>query len=406
MGFRGAGRLEPVASAAAPGRATFLELFFDLVYVFALTRISTRAFEDLTNPPGAEHGWAAVTGGGKTLLLLLALWAVWQGTAWTTSRYDPFRLSLQAVVLIALVCSMVMGVAVPRAFSQTGLMFAVAYVVAQVSRPLLLAVALGPHPYRRLKLRMTAVFAATGVLWIVGALLPTNAQVVLWTAALLIEYLEARCGWPVPGLGRSTVSKWEIAGEHLAERYQQFFLVALGETILVAGFAYTRGTDEPGQVWAITLAVATSIMLWRIYVQRAGQILGEAVMEARHPANIGRSAADTHLVMVVGLAATAIGYELIIEHPLGHPPASWLVMVLGGPALFLAGRARFEYEVFGRVSPSRWIAILVLAVAAVPLLFLPGLFASATGVLVLGGVAVADARRAHGAPPEAAATPF
>ncbi|WP_410813542.1 low temperature requirement protein A [Micromonospora sp. 067-2] len=406
MGSGASGRLQPLRADAAVHRATFLELFFDLVYVFALTRISTRAFEDLTHEPGRVHGWAAVTASGKTLLLLLALWALWQGTAWTTSRYDPHMAPLQTVVLTALVCSMVMGVAIPRAFSQTGLMFAVGYVVAQVSRPLVLSIALGAHPYRRLKVRMAVVFAVSGVFWIAGALLPTNAKVTLWAAALTIEYVAARCGWPVPGLGRSTVSKWEIAGEHLAERYQQFFLVALGETILVAGFAYSKGPYEWGHASAFALALATSIVLWRIYVQRAGQILGEAVMMARHPANIGRSAADTHLLMVVGLAATAVGYELLIDHPLERLPGSWLTMVVGGPALFLAGRARFEYEVFGRVSPSRWIAILVLAAAAVPLLFLPGLAASAVGVLVLIAVAVVDAWRARGAPPEAAATPF
>ncbi|MFE9191030.1 low temperature requirement protein A [Micromonospora sp. NPDC007208] len=406
MGSRAAGHLEPVPAAVTPGRATFLELFFDLVFVFALTRISARAFEDLTQDPGREHGWGTVTGGGKTLLLLLALWAVWQGTAWTTSRYDPYRVPLQTVVITALVCSMVMGVAVPRAFSATGLMFAVAYVIAQVTRPVILSIALGPHPYRRLKVRMAVVFAVTGVLWISGAMLTTNAQVVLWSAALLIEYLAGRYGWPVPGLGRSTVSKWEIAGEHLAERYQQFFLVALGETILVAGFAYSAGPYEAGHVWAFALALATSIMLWRIYVQRAGRILGEAVMKARHPATIGRSAADTHLLMVIGLAATAIGYELIINHPLERIPGPWLAMVLGGPALFLAGRARLEYEVFARVSPSRWIALTVLVASSVPLLFLPGVVSTAVGAVVLAAVAVADARRAHGAPPEAAAPPF
>ncbi|MGC4814582.1 low temperature requirement protein A [Micromonospora sp. DT228] len=404
MGSGAAGHLEP--AKRDPGRATFLELFFDLVYVFALTRISARAFEDLTDGPAREHVMAAITGSGKTLLLLLALWSVWQGTAWTTSRYDPYRVPLQTVVITALVCSMLLGVAIPRAFSETALMFAVAYVVAQVARPVILSLALGAHPYRRLKVRMAVVFSVSGVLWITGALLPTNMQVTLWTAALFLEYLAARCGWPVPGLGRSTISKWEIAGEHLAERYQQFFLVALGETILVAGFAYSEGPYESGHVWAFALALATSILLWRIYVQRAGRILGEAVVKARHPATIGRSAADTHLVMVVGLAATAIGYELIIQHPLEQIPGPWLAMALGGPALFLAGRARLEYEVFARVSPSRWIALLVLAASAVPLLFLPGVAASAVGVLVLAVVVVVDARRAHGAPPEAAAPPF
>jgi low temperature requirement protein LtrA len=389
-----------------PARATFLELFFDLVFVFALTRISARAFEDLAVEPGVGQGWSAVTAGGKTLLLLLALWAVWQGTAWTTSRYDPYRGWLQTVVIIALVASMMMGVAIPRAFSQTGLMFAGAYVVAQVSRPLILLIALGAHPYRRLKVRMLVTFASSGVLWIIGALLPTTPQAAFWALALLAEYVAARCGWPVPGLGRSTISNWDIAGEHLAERYQQFFLVALGETILVAGFAYSKAPYQAGHAVAFGLALATSIVLWRIYIQRAGQILGEAVAKARHPATIGRSAADTHLLMVIGLAAIAIAYELVIEHPLDRPKVSWLVVVVAGPALFLVGRSRFEYEVFGRVSRSRWIAILVLLVLAAPLLLLPAVAATATAALVLLAVAVADARRARGAPPEAPAPPF
>ncbi|MCZ7476298.1 low temperature requirement protein A [Micromonospora sp. WMMC273] len=399
---------EPAAlrsSGGGPDRATFLELFFDLVYVFALTRISARAFEDLVLE-GGQTGWSAVTGGGKTLLLLLALWAVWQGTAWTTSRYDPHHLWLQVIVITALISAMVMGVAIPRAFSHSGLMFATAYVVAQVSRPAILVLVLHKQQYRRLKLRMLITFCATGVLWLAGALLPGSARVVLWTTALLLEYLAARFGWPMPGLGRSTVSRWDIHGEHLAERYQQIFLVALGETILLAGLAFTRSSTSPGMVAAFAVALATSVLLWRIYVQRAGQILGEAVTRAAHPATIGRSAADTHLVMVIGVVATAIGYELVIEHPAGHNELPWLAMILGGPAVFLAGRARFEYEVFGRVSPSRLVGIAALLLPAPLLVRLAPLVAAILAALVLTAVAVADARRAWGRPPEEAATPF
>ncbi|MBU8855877.1 MULTISPECIES: low temperature requirement protein A [unclassified Micromonospora] len=399
---------EPAAlrsSGGGPDRATFLELFFDLVYVFALTRISARAFEDLA-VQGGQTGWAAVTGGGKTLLLLLALWAVWQGTAWTTSRYDPHHLWLQVIVVTALMSAMVMGVAVPRAFSHSGLVFAVAYVVAQVSRPAILVLVLHNQQYRRLKLRMLITFGATGVLWLAGALLPGGARMVLWTTALLLEYLAARFGWPVPGLGRSTVSRWDIHGEHLAERYQQIFLIALGETILLAGLSFTRAPTSRGMVAAFAVALATSVLLWRIYVQRAGQILGEAVTRAAHPATIGRSAADTHLVMVIGVVATAIGYELVIEHPLGHNELPWLAMILGGPAVFLAGRARFEYEVFGRVSPSRPVGIAALLLPVPLLLRLAPLVAAILAAVVLAAVAVADARRAWGRPPEQAATPF
>ncbi|MDI5940267.1 low temperature requirement protein A, partial [Micromonospora sp. DH15] len=144
----------------------------------------------------------------------------------------------------------------------------------------------------------------------------------------------------------------------------------------------------------------------RRYFQRAGQILPEAVAKATRPAVIGRSAADTHLVMVVGLSATAIGYELTIEHPLGHPAAAWIAMVVGGPVIFLAGRARFEYEVFGRVSRSRWIAALALLAAVPVLLHVATLVSAAAAALALLAVAVADARRAWGRPPEQPAPPF
>ncbi|WP_279433375.1 low temperature requirement protein A [Micromonospora sp. KC606] len=290
--------------------------------------------------------------------------------------------------------------AIPRAFTEAGMVFAVAYVTAQVSRPAILLLALGRHQFRRLKLRMLVTFSATGVLWITGALLPTGTRVGLWASALALEYLAARAGWPVPGLGGSTISRWDIAGEHLAERYQQFFLVALGETILVIGLAYSTGSYDPAPTAAFAVAVVTSVLLWRIYVQRAGLILAEAVTRSRRPA------ADTHLVMVVGLVATAIGYELTISHPLRHPETAWVAMIIGGPVVFLAGRARFEYEVFGRVPPSRWVAVGVLLVPVPWLVHAPPLISATLAAVVLGGVAVADARRSRGKPPEGAAPPM
>ncbi|TDC42324.1 low temperature requirement protein A [Micromonospora sp. KC213] len=387
-------------------RATFLELFFDLVYIFALTRISFRAFEDLALDPRGTDGWSPITGGGKTLLLLLALWAVWQGTAWTTSRYDPRHSWLQTIVFIALAASMVMGVAIPRALTTAGMAFAVAYVTAQVSRPAILLLALRRHPYRGLKLRMLITFSVTGVLWIAGALLPVGTRAALWALALALEYVAARLDWPVPGMGRSPVSRWEIAGEHLAERYQQFFLIALGETILITGLTYSTRSYDPAPTAAFAVAVVTSVLFWRIYTQRAGLILAEAVTRSRRPAATGRSASDTHLVMVVGLVATAIGYELTITYPLRHPEAAWIAMIIGGPVLFLAGRARFEYEVFGRVSPSRWVAVGVMLVPVPWLVHAPPLLSAALAALVLAGVAVVDARRARGKPPEQAAPPM
>ncbi|SCL19846.1 Low temperature requirement protein LtrA [Micromonospora pallida] len=399
-----ADRLEPAAHG--PRRASFLELFFDLVFVFAFTRISARAFEDLALEPGGSAGWHPVTGGGKTLLLVLALWSIWQGTTLTIGRYDPYHLWLQTIVITSLVAAMVMGVAIPKAYTSYGLMFAGAYVVAQLSRPLILFLALRRYHLRQLKVRVLVVYAVVAVPWLVGALLPVMPRVILWTLALAIECVAARTGWPVPGLGRSRLDRWQPAGEHLAERYQQFFLIAVGETILFSGLAYSARSFTPARTTAFGLALLTSILLWRIYFHRAGRILAEAVAMATQPAAIARSAADTHLVMVTGVVAAAIGYELAIEHPLDHPEASWIALILGGPLLFLAGRARFEYEVFGRVSPSRWIAMAALVAPVWVLLHHPLLYSAGTAAVVLLAVAVADARRAHHRPPEPAAPPF
>jgi low temperature requirement protein LtrA len=391
----------------SPQRATFLELFFDLVFVFALTRISARAYNNLGVEVGGAETWNALVGSGKTLLLLLALWFVWQGTSWTTSQYDPYHLWLQFVVINALVAGLVMGVAIPRAFSSTGLLFAVAYVVAQITRPLVLQFVLRHHPERSLKLRMLITYSISGTFWIAGALVDNSLRVVLWALALALEYVAARFGWPVPGMGRSTTSRWAVVGEHLAERYQQIFLVALGETILVIGLTYSDdGGFSPAATVAFALAVATSVLLWRIYIQRAGQILAEAVSVSARPAAIGRSAADSHMIMVIGVVATAIGYELVIGHPLGEVPSSWLAVVLGGPALFVVGRSRFEYEVFGRVSRSRIIAVVLLVLLFWPLRGRPPLLAAAAPVVILTAMAVADVRRAWGKPPEPPSPPY
>ena len=391
----------------ATRRASFLELFFDLVFVFALTRVVARAAEDLTGRADIHHVEAVFAGAAKTLFLLLALWSVWHGSAWTTSRYDPYQPVVQSTVLIALVASMVMGVAIPRAFSTNAVAFVAGYLIAQLSRSLLLAIALRGQEQQRLELRIFITYSATAILWAVGLIFAwSGARLLFWLPALAIEYLANRFGWPVPGLGRSAPHTWSIAGEHLAERYQQFFLVALGEAVLVTGLTYATGTRNPASTVAFAVTIAVSVLLWRIYFYRAGQIFAEAVRQSRHPAHIGSSAADSHLLITIGVITAAIGYELAIAHPTGHTPIAWLVVILGGPALYLVGRSRFEYEVFSRVSPSRLVAIGLLLALFPALLWAPPLAVLTAAALVLTGVALADARRARGKPPEPPAPPM
>ncbi|PGH46078.1 low temperature requirement protein A [Micromonospora sp. WMMA1996] len=394
---RGGALLRTMASSE---RATFLELFFDLVFVFALTRVSQRLITDLDG-----SGETMVAGVGRTLLLFLVLWHVWTITTWVTSRYEPERIVIQALVVGTAFGSLVLGVTLPRALEERALPFVLAYVVMMVGRPLVIVAALRGHPRRTVPLRLAAWAGTSAPLWLAGALLP-GARLPLWVVALAVDYLGTYLGWPLPRLGRSRIRSWLVAGEHLAERYQQIFLIALGESVLVIGVAYSGERFSRQGAAAFTLAFLVTALLWRIYFHRAGFLLAEALRRAGSPGRLAESAAQTHLFMVLGVLAAAVGYELVIAHPFDPAEPRWLVFVAGGPALFLAARSRFEYEIFGRISRSRLAGLLALVLLAPVLTAGPALLALGTVAGVLALVALADARHARGRPPESSASPL
>jgi low temperature requirement protein LtrA len=383
--------MEPVSRAEllrrreVPQRVTFLELFLDLVYVLALTRVSQRLIGDYT-----VQRRILLTEVAQTTLLLAALWFVWICAAWVTSKYDPRYPMIQLAIVWVMFGSMILAVALPHAFGARGLVFAVTYVAIQLGRPLLVVLSLRGSA-RRVPLQIVCWAAASAVPWIAGAaLFPQSPQRgVLWMLALAIDYTGFVLGWPVPWLGRTSVSDWPITGEHLAERYQQFIIIALGESILVTGFTF-GDHFTPGRVAPIAAAFASTVLMWRIYFHRAGLVLPAAVATAARPARLGHSGVYTHFVAVAGIIATAVGHELVIDHPFGHLDPAWLSLVFGGPALFLAARSRLEYDVYGRVSLSRLIGLVTLAALAAVMLRLPPLVATITATLVLTGIALRD----------------
>ncbi|TDC38898.1 low temperature requirement protein A [Micromonospora sp. 15K316] len=389
----------------SPQRPTFLELFFDLVYVFALTRIVHELVLDYTRGHVAETLSTSLSENGETLLLLLALWSIWTQTAWTTSRFDPFQPAIQVVVVATMLGSLFLAVAISGALAETGMLFAGTYVAIQVGRTLFFVLTIRGHDLRRVNTLALVWFGASAVPWLVGAFAPELTRNLLWLLALAIDYLGARLGWPVPGLGRSQMSPWAVAGEHLAERYWQLVIVALGETILTSGSSLLHGPIVAERTLALTLSFFTTVLLWRIYFYRAGQILGEAIAASANPGRLGRSAEFSHLLMVTGILATSAGSELLLMDPSGHAKPAWVSAILGGPALYLAGRSVFEYVAFARVSLPRPIGILVLVAISPLMVGHPPLGTAAAAAVVLLGVAVSDAIRAHGCPLEQASPP-
>ncbi|MDZ5441673.1 low temperature requirement protein A [Micromonospora sp. 4G57] len=310
-----------------PQRATFLELFFDLVFVLAFTQLSHGLIQHLD--------WA---GAFRTLLVISIMGG-----------------------------SLVMAAALPGAFGDTGLVFAVVYFAIQLGRSIFL-----PHG---------------------------TTRGLLWTLAVAVEYGAFVLHYPTPGLGRSRESELPVVAEHLSERYRQFFIVALGELILLTGLAVTGTGFTTDRTAAIVVSFATTVLLWRIYIHRAGQLLPAAIAAVPDPDRLARSASYAHLVMVAGIVVTAVGDQLVIVQPLGQTRPAWIAVILGGPALFMAGRALLEYEVFKRVPRDRPVALFVLAAMSPAMLLVPPLLVAVAATLVLALNAVSDATRARRRPP-------
>ncbi|MFG2099768.1 low temperature requirement protein A [Micromonospora echinaurantiaca] len=377
-----------------PRRAIFLELFFDLVFVATLVQLSRGLMRDLS--------WS---GAFQTLVLLLAMWWTWSITTWTTNLYDPQRMEIQFLVTATMLGSLLMVAALPDAFGARGLVFAGAYVAIHVGRQVYFVLALRGHQLQRRSLRLLFWFGVSAVPWFAGALMAGPARPVLWTLAVAVDYTGGILRFPTPGLGRSPESDFPVLAEHLAERYRQLFIIALGELILVTSLTLGGTGFAANRIAAFVVAFAGTVLFWRIYVYRAGDLLPAAIAAARKPDSLARWSALAHLIMLAGIVATAVGDEIIIKHPLGHSQPAWVAAILGGPALFLAGRAGFEYAVFAR-TPHAWlIGILVLAALAPPLLHAPPLLVAAAALAVLVGAAAADAVRARRHPPPALPSP-
>jgi low temperature requirement protein LtrA len=366
-------------------QVTPLELFFDLVYVFAVTQLSHLLLSHLT-----------LRGVLETVMLLLVVWGVWVYTAWFTNWFDPDRLPVRLVLVAVMLASLLMSVAIPEAFGERGLMFALAYVAIQVGRTAFSFIALRKslgtsHPLSRTFQRILTWFVGAGVVWIIGGLLSSEARYAVWLLALAVDYSGPVVGYYIPGLGRSRTGEWTIEGGHFAERCQLFVIIALGESILVTGTTFGEIAPSAVTVCAFVVAFLGSVALWWIYFARSAEAAREAFISSEDPGRMGRSAYTYfHLPMVAGIIAVAAADELTVAHP-GEPGTlASITLTLGGTALFLAGHALFKWAVFGMLPWSHAVAVAAL-MALIPAGFaIPTLALSGASGLIVVGLAVWD----------------
>lgn len=366
-------------------RVTSFELFFDLVYVFAVTQLSHRLLDHLT-----------VGGALETLFLLLAVWWAWVYTTWVTNWLDPDRLPVRVALVGVMLASLVMSVAIPDAFGERGLMFALAFVAIQVGRTIFVLVVLrrslgASDPLSRNFQRILVWLAMAGVLWIVGGLLDGEARYALWIAALAVEYGGPVSGFWTPGLGRSPTEAWTVEGGHLSERCLLFVILSLGESIIITGATFAGIEMTVATMSAFVVAFLGSVALWWIYFHRSAEAASEVFSSSEDPGRIARSAYTYfHLPMIAGVIAVAAGDELVVAHPGDAGTLDSISLTLGGAALFLAGHAFFKWAVFGSLAVSRLVAIAALA-ALIPVGFVvPTLALAVAAALVVVALAVWD----------------
>ena len=226
-----------------------LELFFDLVFVFAITQLSHHLLVHLD--------WTGVL---QAAVLFFAVWWAWMYTTWATNWIDPDRAPNRLAIGAIMLASLVMAVALPHAFDKGGGTFVAAYLFVQIGRTAYTSYALGE--WRRGSgfnmLRATLWFAVAAILWIVGALhADPMVRAVWWIGALAIEYAGPLAFFWFPWLGRSRPQDWEISGSHMAERCGLFIIIALGEGLIITGATYAGAeptTDSTPRFSTLSLA--------------------------------------------------------------------------------------------------------------------------------------------------------
>ncbi|MFW2572708.1 low temperature requirement protein A [Serratia nevei] len=335
---------------------SFSELLFDLIYVFAVTQLSHYLLHHLT-----------LTGALETLLLWFAVWLAWQYTAWVTNWFNPdtrqIRLLLFAIMLLGLFAA----AALPQAFGERGLIFALFYVAIQVGRSVTVLRLLAPgHPLKRNFHRILGWLCISAVFWIAGGLAEGNTRLALWAVAVLCEYVSPMFGFRLPVLGRSdSSSEWTIEGHHLAERCQLFVIVALGETILITG-----ATLSEMESWSLPVLIASlvaflgSLAMWWVYFDTSSKAGSHAISQAENPGQLGAYFHYVHVALVGAIIVCAVANELVIAHPDGRIQHATAAVLLLGPALYLFANALYKRLVYHRFPLSHLLGLLALAVLA------------------------------------------
>ncbi|MFP8780208.1 low temperature requirement protein A [Hydrogenophaga sp. RWCD_12] len=363
-----------------------LELFFDLVYVFAITQLSHFLLEHLT-----------LLGAVQTATLWLAVWLGWQYTAWVTNWFNPDHLAIRWMLMAIMGVALLVSAAIPDAFGDQGALFAFSFAAIQVGRTVFVLWNLGrAHPLAPNFQRILFWLSVSAACWIAGGLSEGNWRLGFWLLAAACEYLSPMAGFPVPGLGRSHTSDWTIDGGHLAERCQLFVIIALGESVLAIGASFARAAHPDLSLWmAFLVSFIGCVAMWWMYFDTSSGDAAHVIEHSQDPGRLGAYFHYLHVLLIAGVIVCAVADDLIVAHPMDPIKGKYIAVLIGGPVIYLLGNALFKRVVYGSfpLSHAAGMAGLLLLAPLMPGMRLIEAGALTTLVLVAVTAREAFARR-------------
>ncbi len=358
-------------------RVTNLELFFDLVFVFAITRV--------TGFLATHETWEGLL---QALLLIGALWWAWGAYAWLTNTLDPEEGAVRMAVFGSMAAMLIVGIAVPHAFDVDGLAFGFAYFCVRALHLVLYAIAGRNDPdLQRAVLRIMPSALLGATLLIAAAFFDGTVQLALWTVALAVDYL-----WLLVGGMRG----WRVAPEHFVERHGLIIIIALGESIIAVGIGASELPLDHGTAAAAILGITVVCALWWsyfdwvVYVSQAR--LADATGTDR--AILARDLYSyLHMPMVAGIVLFALGLEVTLAHGGDHLEVIPAVGLAGGLALYFAAHVALRLRTGGGWGHGRPIATVMLLALIPVATMVPALMALALVAAVCAALIAYEALR-------------
>ena len=367
----------PEASFEREQRVTALELFFDLVFVFAITQVTGFLYHDPT--------WVRLI---EAVAILMALWFAWTGYAWLGNTAGSDEGPMRVVLLAAMAPLLVASLAVPHAFGKDALIFGVAYFLVRGLHLLAYAVlARGQPELGAAVVRLARTILPAAAVLVLAGLLPGTGRAICWAVALAIDY---------GGLLVGSVEGWRVEPAHFAERHGLIIIIALGESIVALGVGAAGLALDVGVVTGVVLGLAVAGCLWWAYFDVVAAVAERKLREADALAR-ARIARDSysylHLPMVAGIVVFAFGVKDTLVHAHAHLPSVPAVALCGGVALYLFALSAFKRRNVGSFNYPRLVATVVLLALAPLATQLPALLSLGLVALVSCALIAYEVRR-------------